>query len=96
MSDLFFFLLRIIHTIVHRDMRARISIWYSMTELGYSLPQREPLHKAELLEEERIRKAILDARTQAREEDFDVPCRVIRVFVGFKESDGVDDSCDNT
>ena len=79
---------------VHRDMRARISIWYSMTELGYSLPEREPLHKAELLEEERIRKAILDARAQAREEEFDVPCRVVRVFVGFKESDsdGVDDN----
>jgi hypothetical protein len=74
----------------HRDMRARISIWYSMAELGYSLPKREPLHKAELLEEERIRKAILDARVQAREEDFDVPCRVIRVLVGFKESDAVD------
>ena len=91
-------LLRIIHTIVNRDMRARISIWYSMTELGYSLPKREPLHKAELLEEERIRKAILDARAQAHEEDFDVPCRVIRVLVGFKESDsdGVDVCCDNT
>jgi len=76
------------------DMRARISIWYSMTELGYSLPEREPLHKAELLEEERIRKAILDARAQAREEDFDVPCRVIRVLVGFKESDTVDACCD--
>jgi hypothetical protein len=61
-----------------------------LTELGYSLPEREPLHKAERLEEERIRKAILDARVQACEEDFDVPCRVIRVFVGFKESDGVD------
>lgn len=77
-------------------MRARISIWYSMTELGYSLPKREPLHKAELLEEERIRKAILDARAQAREEEFDVPCRV-RVFVGFKESDldDVDVCCDD-
>jgi len=58
-----------------------------MSELGYSLPEREPLHKAELLEEERRRKAILDARAQAREEEFDVPCRVVRVFVGFKESD---------
>ena len=94
MSDFSFFLFRIIHTMVHRDMRARISIWYSMTELGYSLPEREPLHKAELLEEERIRKAVLDARAQAREEEFDVPCRVIRVLVGFKESDldGVDDN----
>jgi hypothetical protein len=72
-------------------MRARISMWYSMTELGFSLPEREPLHKAELLEEERIRKAILDARAQAREEDFDVPCRVIRAFIGFKEADVVFD-----
>jgi len=77
---------------VHRDMRARISMWYSMTELGFSLPKREPLHKAELLEEQRIRKAILDARAQAREEDFDVPCRVIRAFIGFKEADVFDKS----
>jgi hypothetical protein len=67
-----------------------------MTELGYSPPKREPLLKAELLEEERIRKAILDARAQAREEEFDVPCRVIRFFFGFKESDVVDVCCDNT
>ncbi len=73
-----------------RDTRARISMWYSMTELGYTLPKREPLEKAELLEEERRRKAILDARAQAREEDFDVPCRIIRVFIGFKEADGID------
>jgi hypothetical protein len=65
-----------------------------MSELGYSLPEREPLHKAELLEEERRRKAILDARARAREEEFDVPCRVVRVFIGFKESDSdvVDDN----
>ena len=73
-----------------RDMRARMSMWYSMTQLGYSLPRREPLEKAELLEEERRRKAILDARALAREEDFDVPCRIIRVFIGFKEADGID------
>ena len=71
-------------------MRARMSMWYSMTELGYTLPRREPLEKAELLEEERRRKAILDARAQARGEDFDVPCRIIRVFIGFKEADCVD------
>ena len=73
-----------------RDMRARMSMWYSMTELGYTLPRREPLEKAELLEEERRRKAILDASVQAREEDFDVPCRIIRVFIGFKEADDID------
>jgi hypothetical protein len=73
-----------------RDMRARMSMWYSMTQLGYTLPRREPLEKAELLEEERRRKAILDARAQAREKDFDVPCRIIRVFIGFKEADAID------
>jgi len=72
------------------DMRARMSMWYSMTQLGYTLPRREPLEKAELLEEERRRKAILDARALAREEDFDVPCRIIRVFIGFKEADTID------
>lgn len=85
-----FFTCRFVYPVAHRDMLARISIWYSMTELGYNLPKREPLHKAELLEEERIRKAILDARARAREEDFDVPCRVIRVFVGFKQADALE------
>ncbi|KAI0045204.1 S-adenosyl-L-methionine-dependent methyltransferase [Auriscalpium vulgare] len=77
------------------DIYARISLWYSLSELGYSLPKREPLLKSELLEEERRRKAILDARASAPDDDFNVPSRVMRVFIGFKESEG-DDFSDET
>ncbi|KAI0068108.1 S-adenosyl-L-methionine-dependent methyltransferase [Artomyces pyxidatus] len=69
------------------DIYARIALWYSLSELGYPLPKREPLLKSELLEEERRRKAILDARASAPDDDFDAPSRVIRVFIGFKESE---------
>ena len=72
-----------------RDIQVRVSLWHSLTELGYTYPRREPLLKSELLEEERARKAIMNARALA-EEDTDVPCRAIRVLVGFKSSDDVD------
>ncbi|KAI0315261.1 hypothetical protein OF83DRAFT_1132816 [Amylostereum chailletii] len=70
------------------DIRARVAFWYSLTELGFEYPKREPLLKSELLEEERIRRAIIDARASNREYDYDVPSRILRVFVGFKEADG--------
>ncbi|KXN88799.1 Demethylmenaquinone methyltransferase [Leucoagaricus sp. SymC.cos] len=66
------------------DMHLRISLWYSLTDLGWAFPDREPLTKAELVEEERIRANMLEARKQARPEEFDIPCRSVRVIVGFK------------
>ncbi|KAA1467967.1 S-adenosyl-L-methionine-dependent methyltransferase [Dentipellis sp. KUC8613] len=72
------------------DIHARVALWYSLSELGYPVPPRGGLTKSELLEEERTRKAIMDARAMAKEDDFDTPCRVLRVFIGFKSGD-VDD-----
>ncbi|KAF8846045.1 hypothetical protein BDN67DRAFT_12654 [Paxillus ammoniavirescens] len=67
-----------------RDMQARISLWYSLRELGWAVPPREPLSKAELVEEERLYQAMLEARRFASEEDLQTPCRSIRVFLGYK------------
>ncbi|THH12799.1 hypothetical protein EW146_g7352 [Bondarzewia mesenterica] len=74
------------------DILTRVSFWYSLTELGYALPRREPLNKSELLEEERMRNAIMDSRAAASEDDFDVPCRILRVFAGFKAYEGEEES----
>lgn len=84
---------------LNRDMLTRISFWCSLTELGWELPPKEPLTKAEHIEEERIHKAIKEAMESASEEDLQTPCRSLRVIVGFKavpkntgESFGDDDA----
>ncbi|KAG1754879.1 uncharacterized protein EDB91DRAFT_1233702 [Suillus paluster] len=68
-----------------RDMQARISLWCSLAELGWSVPPREAMSKAELVEEERLYRAMLEARRLASEEDLHTPCRSVRIFVGYKD-----------
>ncbi|KZV74809.1 S-adenosyl-L-methionine-dependent methyltransferase [Peniophora sp. CONT] len=70
------------------DIHARVSFWYSLTELGLTLPRREPMLKETLAEEERIRKAILEARARLIKDDSDVPCKVVRMILGYKMEDG--------
>jgi hypothetical protein len=67
------------------DMQARISLWCSLSELGWSVPPREAMSKAELVEEERLYGAMLEARRFASEDDFYTPCRSVRIFVGYKD-----------
>lgn len=67
-----------------RDMQARVALWCSLTGIGWPFPSREPLSKAELIEEERVRESMLDARKFASAEDLQVPCRAVRVLVGYK------------
>jgi hypothetical protein len=66
-------------------MQTRISFWCSLTELGWELPPKEPLSKAEHIEEERIHNAIREAMQSASEEDMQTPCRSARILIGFKE-----------
>ncbi|KAE9398462.1 hypothetical protein BT96DRAFT_965928 [Gymnopus androsaceus JB14] len=66
------------------DMQLRVSLWCSVKDIGWPLPPREPLTKAELIEEERMREAMLEARRNATFEDQQLPCRSVRVLVGFK------------
>ncbi|KAI0031418.1 hypothetical protein K488DRAFT_52142 [Vararia minispora EC-137] len=82
--------------IYERDIRARTAFWYSSTELGLPLPRREPLPKADLAEEERRRKAILDSRALLAKDDTDVPVKTTRVFAGYKMVEGEEASAQNT
>ncbi|KAK7058419.1 hypothetical protein VNI00_002053 [Paramarasmius palmivorus] len=66
------------------DMKHRLSIWSSLLDIDWPIPTREPLSKAELIEEERLREAMLEARRYASPEDLQTPCRSFRVLVGFK------------
>ncbi|KAF8078906.1 hypothetical protein FPV67DRAFT_1466813 [Lyophyllum atratum] len=66
------------------DMQARVSLWCSLSGIGWPFPTREPLSKAELMEEERIRESLLQARQFMSEEDRQTPCRALRVLVGYK------------
>ena len=65
-------------------MQARVSLWCSLDGFGWPLPVREPLSKAELIEEERLRESMLEARKQATAEEMQIPCRAFRVIVGTK------------
>lgn len=67
------------------DMQTRISFWCSLTELGWDLPPKEPLSKAEYIEEERIHKAIKEAMQSVSDEDMRTPCRSTRILTGYKE-----------
>jgi hypothetical protein len=69
---------------MNSDMQARLSFWCSLTDIGWLLPTREPLSKAEVIEEERIRESMLEARQFASEEDLQTVCRSLRVLVGYK------------
>jgi len=67
-----------------RDMKARVSHWCSLENLGWPLPCREPLTKAELIEENRIREDMIEARKHATVEELQIPCRSVRVVLGYK------------
>lgn len=66
------------------DMHHRVALWYSLTKLGWEIPPQGPLSRAEVVEEERLRQAMLDARNSASDEDMETPCRSIRVIAGVK------------
>jgi len=69
------------------DMKARVSHWCSLDNLGWPLPGREPLTKAELIEEKRLYENMVEARKQATIEELQIPCRSLRVVFGYKKSD---------
>lgn len=71
-----------------RDMHARVSLWYPMTKYGWQYPRRNPMTKAELLDEDRLRRAILEARRFAKEEEKQPTMRAIRLLVGTKGPNG--------
>lgn len=70
-----------------RDMQTRVSLWHSLADLGWELPPKEPLSKAEHNEEERIHSAIREAMKSATVEDMKAPCRSVRGMIGYKSLD---------
>ncbi|KAH8099373.1 S-adenosyl-L-methionine-dependent methyltransferase [Cristinia sonorae] len=68
------------------DMHVRMSLWHSLTKHGWPYPQRDPLSKAELVEEERLRRAIMEARKSASEDEAHSICRSTRLLVGMKKA----------
>ena len=66
------------------DIRARVSLWYSMVLSGWQYPRKDPISRAEMLEEERLRQDILEARKHAKGEDLMGYSRSIRLLVGTK------------
>lgn len=68
-------------------MRARVSLWHSTVLNGWKYPPRDPISKAELLEEERLRQDIMEARKRAKASDFIKPSRSTRLLVGIKDLD---------
>ena len=69
------------------DMHIRIALWTSLTGLGWPIPTREPLSKAELIEEERIRESMLKASRFVTPEEIQTSCRSVRVLIGHKTLD---------
>ncbi|KAL1757302.1 hypothetical protein FB107DRAFT_209688, partial [Schizophyllum commune] len=67
------------------DMRARISLWCTLSELGWQYPARDPLTKAQAIEEARLREALAEARRAAQQGDLQLPSRALRVMVGYKD-----------
>jgi hypothetical protein len=65
-------------------MHYRVALWHSLIRLGWALPPQGPLTRAEVIEGERLRQAMLDARKFALEDDMQTPCRSIRMMVGIK------------
>lgn len=65
-------------------MHVRLSMWHSLVKSGWAYPRREHMTPAEREQEEGLRRAILEARKQAREEDFATPSRSVRLLIGVK------------
>ncbi|PCH33930.1 hypothetical protein WOLCODRAFT_160462 [Wolfiporia cocos MD-104 SS10] len=67
-----------------KDVRARVSLWHSMVLNGWDLPRRDPMSRAEMVEEERLRQDIIAARRAAKDEDLQGFCRSARLMIGVK------------
>ncbi|KAF7342811.1 UBIQUITIN-CONJUGAT-2 domain-containing protein [Mycena sanguinolenta] len=65
-------------------MQIRTVLWCSLTGIGWPFPPREPLSRTELIEEQKIRAAMIQARMDSQSDESPSPCRSLRVLVGYK------------
>ncbi|KAI0340197.1 hypothetical protein BDW22DRAFT_1360728 [Trametopsis cervina] len=66
------------------DIGVRLSFWHSLIKVGWSFPVQNPLTPSEKWQEDMLRQAILEARKDATEEEFNTPTRSIRMLIGVK------------
>ena len=66
-------------------MHERIALWHPMVHYGWIYPRQSTMTESEIVEQERMRRAILDARLLAKEEDIQPQLRVIRTLIGINE-----------
>ncbi|KAF7303242.1 UBIQUITIN-CONJUGAT-2 domain-containing protein [Mycena kentingensis (nom. inval.)] len=81
---LFLLLLRLVNWWIPEICDFIVARPLSLQGIGWLQPPREPLSKAELIEEERIRAAILEARAYADIDEAADAVRAVRVLVGYK------------
>jgi hypothetical protein len=72
-------------TIVPRDIHARVALWHPMMQYGWTYPHQDPMTETELADQEQLRKAILEARMFAKDEEIQPNLRIIRLLVGRKD-----------
>lgn len=65
-------------------MQVRLSFWRSLEDVGWVFPPRDPMTKAEIVEEERLRESLMEGCKKATKEDMSQTCRAMRVIVGYK------------
>lgn len=65
-------------------MHIRISMWHVLQNSGWEVPKRDPLSKAEYIEDQRLRHAIFEAQKQAKGNEIRTPCHSVRLLVGTK------------
>ncbi|EKM61303.1 uncharacterized protein PHACADRAFT_84271 [Phanerochaete carnosa HHB-10118-sp] len=67
------------------DMQIRMSLWHAVEKTaGWKAPRRDPLSKPELLEQKRLREAIVLAQQSGKVQDMGGPCRSLRLLTGVK------------
>lgn len=51
---------------------------------SFKLPKQGLMSRAEMNDEDRVYHAVLSAQRHATEEELRIPCRTMRIFIGYK------------
>jgi len=65
-------------------MHHRVAHWRTLVKMGWKLPLHGPVARPEVVEEERLRQAMIEAQKLETEEDLQAPLRTFRIIVGIK------------
>ena len=59
-------------------------MWHFLAKNNWTPPAKDPLSKAERLEQERLRIAIAEAQNSGKIDELNIPCRLHRLLIGVK------------